>query len=365
MRLLSLPEDVLLLILSLLEKHDLAAVACCCRRFRNLSTVDCVWRRLARSALHAPFRPGELPLKECVRISENWQAGRCSQRILLGWRDVLLPWLLLHADRLYVSQASDVVSYGLRRDGRFARRPLAIHRHPAAHHGVPKPFPDVCRFLVFDDEAVIAGCSDGTLRVHGPSGKLRALVQGHDQEISSLDTRPGVLLSGSRDHTAKVWSLAKGAVAKCLLTVPVGDRVWSVGFNPTKRGDMLGTLGVGFRHGASVMGLMYESPATLLSWGHDTYIRLWDTRVSMRHCVQRWEEPHDSALYCVQSDRNNLLVSGSAYYGVVRLWDKRQTRCLHMFSLSSPVSSPVYSLALGTAHLYAAIARYVILLDFK
>ena len=45
---------------------------------------------------------------------------------------------------------------------------------------------------------------------------------------------------------------------------------------------MMGILGVGFQHGASVMGLMYESHATLLSWGHDTYIRLWDTRVSMR-----------------------------------------------------------------------------------
>lgn len=43
-----------------------------------------------------------------------------------------------------------------------------------------------------------------------------------------------------------------------------------------------------------------------------------------------WEEPHDSALYCVRSDGNHMIASGSAYYGVVRLWDKRQSRCLQV-----------------------------------
>lgn len=43
-----------------------------------------------------------------------------------------------------------------------------------------------------------------------------------------------------------------------------------------------------------------------------------------------WEEPHDNALYCIQSDNNHMIASGSSYYGVVRLWDKRQTRCLQV-----------------------------------
>lgn len=43
-----------------------------------------------------------------------------------------------------------------------------------------------------------------------------------------------------------------------------------------------------------------------------------------------WEEPHDSALYCIKTDKNHMIASGSSYYGVVRLWDKRQTRCLQV-----------------------------------
>lgn len=45
-----------------------------------------------------------------------------------------------------------------------------------------------------------------------------------------------------------------------------------------------------------------------------------------------WEEPHDSALYCMQTDGNHMIASGSSYYGVVRLWDKRRTECLQVGS---------------------------------
>uniref|UniRef100_A0A3P8VFB8 Uncharacterized protein n=1 Tax=Cynoglossus semilaevis TaxID=244447 RepID=A0A3P8VFB8_CYNSE len=44
----------------------------------------------------------------------------------------------------------------------------------------------------------------------------------------------------------------------------------------------------------------------------------------------KWEEPHDNALYCMQTDGNHMIASGSSYYGVVRLWDKRQTECLQV-----------------------------------
>lgn len=43
-----------------------------------------------------------------------------------------------------------------------------------------------------------------------------------------------------------------------------------------------------------------------------------------------WEEPHDSTFYCLQTDGNHLLATGSSYYGVVRLWDRRQRACLHV-----------------------------------
>lgn len=49
-----------------------------------------------------------------------------------------------------------------------------------------------------------------------------------------------------------------------------------------------------------------------------------------RKCVKEWEEPHDCTLYCIQTDGNHMIASGSSYYGVVRLWDKRQSKCLQV-----------------------------------
>ncbi|KAH0623812.1 hypothetical protein JD844_006951 [Phrynosoma platyrhinos] len=129
-------------------------------------------------------------------------------------------------------------------------------------------------------------------------------------------------------------------------------------------GQLITCLGTDFHRGAGVLDVFYETPSTLLSCGYDTYIRYWDLRTSTRECVKKWEEPHDSALYCIKSDGNHMIASGSSYYGVVRLWDKRQTRCLQSFSLSSPVSSPVYCLRFSTSHLYATLASALYGLDF-
>ncbi|XP_069394952.1 F-box/WD repeat-containing protein 4 isoform X2 [Paralichthys olivaceus] len=112
--------------------------------------------------------------------------------------------------------------------------------------------------------------------------------------------------------------------------------------------------------------MVFESPFQLFTCGYDTFIRLWDLRLSPRKCVMEWEEPHDSTLYCIQTDGNYMIASGSSYYGVVRLWDKRQTACLQFFQLSSePGSSPVYCLRFSSAHLYAALATALHSLDFQ
>lgn len=67
-----------------------------------------------------------------------------------------------------------------------------------------------------------------------------------------------------------------------------------------------------------------------------------------RKCVREWEEPHDSALYCIRSDGNHMIASGSSYYGVVRLWDKRQTRCLQVRAGQRPGSSRASRLFSGS-----------------
>ncbi|XP_062850877.1 F-box/WD repeat-containing protein 4 [Trichomycterus rosablanca] len=385
MFLLQLPEDVLYLILSNLDCKSLCRLSQVCRRSYQFIYRDTVWRKIAKDFINTGItREGAdlypaIPLKDRVKISQNWRHGVSRKDVLLKWKVNLLPWLQLDGDVLYLSQASDIGAYHLRRaEGRKFQ-----HNRVAVFSGHQE---DVCRFTVTDSYVVSAG-GDGKIIIYDKTGDCSVEYYGHNQEVNCIDSKGDLIISGSRDKTAKMWTLSLDKIGKCLHTIATCDRVWSVAISPslgtfvtgtaccekysplwiwdTERCHLVSCLGTDFRRGAGVLDIVYESPFQLLTCGYDTFIRYWDLRVCLRKCVMEWEEPHDSALYCIQSDKNHMIASGSSYYGVVRLWDKRQTRCLQMFQLSSITSSPVYSLCFNSTHLYTALDSALYSLDFR
>ncbi|XP_021088628.2 F-box/WD repeat-containing protein 4 isoform X2 [Mesocricetus auratus] len=359
----SLPEELLLLICSYLDIRALGRLAQVCRWLRRFTSCDLLWRRIARASLNSGFtRLGtdlmtSIPVKDRVRVSQNWRLGRCRQGTLLKWRCGQMPWMQLKDASLYISQANSILAYQFRPDGAsLNRRPFRVF---AGHDE------DVCHFVLADSHIVSAG-GDGKIGVHKLHSTFTIKYSAHEQEVNCVDCKGGIIVSGSRDRTAKVWPLASGRLGQCLHTIQTEDRVWSIAISPLLSGQLITHLGSDFPPGAGVLDVMYESPSTLLSCGYDTYVRYWDLRTSVRKCVMEWEEPHDSTLYCLQTDGNHLLATGSSYYGVVRLWDRRQRACLHAFPLTStPLSSPVYCLRFTTRHLYAALSYNLHILDFQ
>uniref|UniRef100_A0A5F7Z8B4 F-box and WD repeat domain containing 4 n=1 Tax=Macaca mulatta TaxID=9544 RepID=A0A5F7Z8B4_MACMU len=348
-----LPEELLLLICSYLDMRALGRLAQVCRWLRRFTSCDLLWRRIARASLNSGF----------TRLGTDLQ----------------MPWMQLEDDSLYISQANFILAYQFRPDGAsLNRRPLGVF---AGHDE------DVCHFVLANSHIISAG-GDGKIGVHKIHSTFTVKYSAHEQEVNCVDCKGGIIVSGSRDRTAKVWPLASGQLGQCLHTIQTEDRVWSIAISPLLSSFVTGTaccghfsplriwdlnsgqlmthLGSDFPPGAGVLDVMYESPFTLLSCGYDTYVRYWDLRTSVRKCVMEWEEPHDSTLYCLQTDGNHLLATGSSYYGVVRLWDRRQRACLHAFPLTStPLSSPVYCLRLTTKHLYAALSYNLHVLDFQ
>ncbi|XP_040217866.1 F-box/WD repeat-containing protein 4 [Rana temporaria] len=380
---LLLPEEVLLLILSYLDRQALGRLGQACRKLRHFTSRDSVWRRIARRGLNTGFLPHGadmitgIPVKERVRISQNWKYGQCQCHTMLKWKRNLMPWLQVDGDLLYITQAEEIRAYQLRANG------SGLHRRPyAVFLGHQE---DVCRFVVTNSH-IISGGGDGKIALHKVHSSVSIQFSAHEQDVNCVDCHGGIIVSGSRDRTARVWSLSSGTDAQCLHTIQTDDRVWSIAINPLlssfvtgtaccrhtsplriwdlQSGQLMNCLGTEFKRGAGVLDVCYETPSILLSCGYDTYIRYWDLRTSTRRCVKEWEEPHDSVLYCMQSDGNNMIATGSSYYGVVRLWDKRMNQCLQSFSLSSPTSSPVYSLRFTTSRLYAALATTLQVLDF-
>uniref|UniRef100_A0A3B3RAR5 F-box and WD repeat domain containing 4 n=1 Tax=Paramormyrops kingsleyae TaxID=1676925 RepID=A0A3B3RAR5_9TELE len=360
MLLYQLPDDILYLVLSYLDCKSLSRLSQVCKKIHNFANRDAVWRSIARECINTGMtRQGtdmypQIPLKDRVRVSQNWRRGHHRKEVLLKWKTNLLPWIQLDRDVLYLSQAADIGAYHLRMEGGRIRRPAAVY---SGHQE------DVCRFVLTDTHLISAG-GDGKIIAHHRWGCQWVELCGHGQEVNCVDSQGGVIVSGSRDRTARVWTLSSEQLGGCLHTIPMLDRVWSVAISPsqssfvtgtaccenstplriwdTERGQLVTCLGGQFRHGAGVLDVAFESPALLLSCGHDTYIRYWDLRTSARNCVMQWEEPHDCALYCIQSDGNHMIASGSSYYGVVRLWDKRHTRCLQDYS---SISLPPFGLA--------------------
>ncbi|KAM3606335.1 uncharacterized protein V6R79_014559 [Siganus canaliculatus] len=381
MLLSQLPEDVLYNILSYLDCKTLSRLSQVCKTIYHIVSRDAVWRTIAKELLNTGItRNGtdiycHIPLKERVKTAHNWCDGVCKRAVPLKWKTKLLPWLQLDGDVLFLSHAADIVAYRLHQDRRRVHyKPFKVY---SGHSG------DVCQFVLTDSH-LISGGSDGKILVHSRNDTSTEL-SGHNQEVNCLDSKDGLIISGSRDRTTRIWTVTSSCPRA---TIPMYDRVWSVAISPTLSSFVTGTaccenfsplriwdterlecvcsLGSQFRRGAGVLDMVFESPYQLFTCGYDTFIRLWDLRLSPRTCVMEWEEPHDSTLYCIQTDGNHMIASGSSYYGVVRLWDKRQTECLQFFQLSrDPASSPVYCLRFSSSHLYAALATALHTLDFS
>ncbi|XP_076690418.1 F-box/WD repeat-containing protein 4 isoform X2 [Callospermophilus lateralis] len=224
-----LPEELLLLICSYLDMRALGRLAQVCRWLRRFTSCDLLWRRIARASLNSGFtRLGtdlmsNVPVKERVKVSQNWRLGRCREGILLKWRCSQMPWMQLEDDSLYISQANFILAYKFRPDGAsLNRRPLGVF---AGHDE------DVCHFVLANSHIISAG-GDGKIGVHKIHSTFTVKYSAHEQEVNCVDCKGGIIVSGSRDRTAKVWPLASGRLGQCLHTIQTEDRVWSIAISP-------------------------------------------------------------------------------------------------------------------------------------
>ncbi|XP_021007543.1 F-box/WD repeat-containing protein 4 isoform X2 [Mus caroli] len=313
-----LPEELLLLICSYLDTRALGRLAQVCRWLRRFTSCDLLWRPIARASLNTGFtRLGtdlmaSIPVKERVKLSQNWRLGRCRDRILLKWRYSQMPWMQLQDASLYLSQANFILAYQFRPDGAsLNRRPFRVF---SGHDE------DVCHFVLANSHIVSAG-GDGKIGVHKIHSTFTVKYSAHEQEVNCVDCKGGIIVSGSRDRTAKVWPLASGRLGQCLHTIQTEDRVWSIAISPLLSSFVTGTaccghfsplriwdlnsgqlithLGSDFPPGAGVLDVMYESPSTLLSCGYDTYVRYWDLRTSTRQTVTTcWPQAPPTMVLC-------------------------------------------------------------------
>ena len=110
---------------------------------------------------------------------------------------------------------------------------------------------DICRFVVKNDY-IVSGGRNGSLALWNKSSAKKVFYKNklHSNDVNSVDfCQPSSLLvSGSKDHTFKVWSLSHHNQKPSLElrnTIEVNDRVWNVSVNESMNSLIVGTAGCG------------------------------------------------------------------------------------------------------------------------
>ncbi|XP_014677806.1 PREDICTED: F-box/WD repeat-containing protein 4-like isoform X3 [Priapulus caudatus] len=297
-----LADDVLFLIFEWCDVTTLGRLSQVCRRFTRLLNNDNVWSKLTKCSLMtwhgSRLHSGRyyISAKERCMISENWLRGKRKEIRLVKYAFRQLPWLQATYDRLWYSSGSTIHCTERRPDGCIVKRPLMVLQ---GHHD------DVCRFI-YADSYIISGGSDKSLCVWKSDSGRRILrvTNSHDSSVNCVGFSSDVIVSGSRDSTVKLWSLVSGRLQR---TFTLEDRVWSIAGNSKARTFACGTAGI--------------NTAPLQVWDVESVLKLGD--------------PHDSTVYCISTDHNYGIVSGTARHALVRLWDQRSGHSVQVHRQSS------------------------------
>ncbi|CAH1784610.1 unnamed protein product [Owenia fusiformis] len=378
----NLNDDSILTILSFCDPISIGRLARSCRRLRDLCGRECVWKVLANrmTTVHSCIEEtsSSYSKREVCRVGKNWEESNYTNKCVIRHKPRQMPCLQIDERHLWASQNNIIKCFKRLKDG-------SLHR--STDVTLYNQMGDICKF-VYKDNRIVSGARDGSVACWDRStgSSLFSNREQHQSDVNGIDIVDNVIVSGSRDSTVKISRL-DNAGDNWQTSINLGERVWSLAISPDKQsfasgtsgvsdqspqplkiwdlnsGTFLHNLGSNFRRGAGVLDIQYETPHILLTCGYDTNIRLWDLRT--RGLAMTWEESYDAAVYCIKSDHHNSIVSGTALYGVVRLWDKRATKPVQLYySGQRSSSSPVYSLVFDTKHLYVALDRGVHLLNF-
>ncbi|KAJ3436769.1 f-box/wd repeat-containing protein pof1 [Anaeramoeba flamelloides] len=144
--------------------------------------------------------------------------------------------------------------------------------------------------LKFDNETVVSGSSDSTVRVWDQNTRECKSVIEHTDSIWALDYLDDYLVTGSKDTAVRWWSLP--------------------------REEMLDLL-VG--HTAPVSCIEYRD-SLIVSGSYDSAVKIWDLR-SFDRCAATLNG-HRGPISCLQLVDDSILTG--SYDSSIKIWDRRK-----------------------------------------
>ncbi|KAF8978564.1 hypothetical protein BGZ46_006350, partial [Entomortierella lignicola] len=225
---------------------------------------------------------------------------------------------------------------------------------PFLEDGDSRPY---CCVYSPDGNMFAVGLYDGNISLYETSGYEKTQTfQGHsdsalDVSFSTTDRR---LVSGSEDHTLRIWDIDTG---ECLFTLkghtndaasvmysPNGEQIASGSYDNTvrlwnaKTGECTNILK---DHTDWVQSVDYSpSGDQIASASHDNTVRLWDSLTGS--CLQILQ--HQDFLTSVVYSPDGTQIATGNWDKAVRLWDVSTGACIHVFEgHEEDVNSVVFS----------------------
>jgi WD40 repeat protein len=210
-----------------------------------------------------------------------------------------------------------------------------------------------------DNSRIVSGSSDHTVRIwDAVSGAVLHALDGHTSSVYSVafSSDGSHIVSGSGDRTVRIWDAVSGAVLHTLedhietvysvAFASDGLRIVSGSGDKTVRiwdavsGAVLHTL---YGHINPVMSVAFSSDGShIVSGSHDHTVRIWD---AVSGTVLHTLDGHTSSVYSVAFSSNGSHIVSGSDDRTVRIWDAVSGAVLHI--LDGHTSS-VYSVAFSS-----------------
>lgn len=89
------------------------------------------------------------------------------------------------------------------------------------------PYAGNINSLAYDGKKVYFGCQNGNIKIYEPSGEYCGTLSGHSGNVCTLDVKNNTLISGSWDHTIKIWDISTEMMIE---SIELSATIWSVKF---------------------------------------------------------------------------------------------------------------------------------------
>ncbi|XP_072034448.1 NACHT domain- and WD repeat-containing protein 1-like [Amphiura filiformis] len=210
--------------------------------------------------------------------------------------------------------------------------------------------------LTSDEQEIIAGCSDGVIRVwqlEHDSEQPRLLLTGHKKSVTKLLINSKYqLISGSLDATLRVWELSNGSALftlsghdgaiTCMTFIPNYDdndemivsgskddklKVWN-----TATGTLMNNLEGHSSWISDVTVVDGTHGMRVISACNDKTVKIWLPTQVMPSSLSRHDEGPPRCIAVATSGR---YVTTSALKGVTKVWNANDGRCFHDIKIES------------------------------